>query len=874
MTNEDLLNGAKSGNREALIAWSRVHIPMIFRLAYQAGLPKEKFGRFHLEILQQISNSLETLDDGNAESRLMEAAVDILKTGSLELAFNADDGSIKFEEDFQAHQALQKLTIRKKLAVILIRFHGKSIKETAALLNESEELAETAVADAMDVIGRELALVSPEDVQKRMDLLNKSYNRIALPEEDNLLIEEIQTTDPVPAAIKQKEKPPVNRRTIAVLAGASLFLAAVIGTSFVFNEQPSVTEQTAAEEENPTTVSRQMIKDWEAQYEEIRNSAPERLGISPDRFEQLEYVQKADALMERTFSRQNVKLLRDDPERMQKQVDILMWSIETPKGMMDSVKDYRLMAAEVGKFLGIYTEKTDQLMTIADALLEQYKDELSKAEMSGELSAVKLLHSKGEFPDEIENLTSSLRENTLQYMVHPNEDRFRTMRDISTFYQIHPFNTDWQSQFYLEIIGAAPYYDETGLLWPLEQVPYLIMTMSQFLTEPTSDPGLKGTVETMLTNTFYSMVKGDYETEVFEEDGVVKDEFRMAWENSLQVGSNPMTFLMLPIIEEFEESGWKKSAHFDQLALPDILYAINLERMGELAEKLPNGDLKIESVTLDLEGYDYSDIMPLYEKFEATHDVDSLSGVAPMDIIKLYHYANQMEDSETMWHLTVDDVLKPSLEEYMENWKKRPEITETLESIEIYGENIHREGRKVLLMAMGMQKSADFQYHQMQNFTLYTERDQIWLMQHQMDEFYVRDENFDEFDANVHKHYENLLQNENLAEVNDATPAEIAGAFLLAMEKEDVKTMRLLINQNNQSMEDEEFKRLWITNSHLPAYSKVGRLNFRVDSHNLNAHLIMGGIEVSDADSAMENNYYFSMEKADGFWMVSDMHSY
>src|SRR5690606_24352477 len=99
---------------------------------------------------------------------------------------------------------------------------------------------------------------------------------------------------------------------------------------------------------------------------------------------------------------------------------VLMLSIETPKGMLDSIEDYSLFTSEVGQFLWIYTDKTEQLMTIADGLLESYKEELADAEVNGVLSAEKLSYSRGDYPDEIEQLTKALNEYTLQYTVHPN----------------------------------------------------------------------------------------------------------------------------------------------------------------------------------------------------------------------------------------------------------------------------------------------------------------------------------------------------------------------------------------------------------------------------------------------------------------------
>lgn len=871
---EDLLTKAKSGDSQALTAWIHTYQSLIFRLVYPAGLAKEKFSRIQLEIAQRISSKLATINEGNAESKILEAAVRILITGDQDYSNDGEDGSIKFEEDLAAHQALQKLAIRDKLAVILTRFHGTSVAEAAAILNESEEIAETAVLDAMDVIRRELALESSADVQKRMDLLGKSYNRIALPEDDDLIIEEIQTIQPAQAAIKKEYKPPVKRRTIAVLAGASLFLAAVIGTSFLFNEQPETLQQTAAEEESPITVTRGMVKNWEAEYEEVRESAPERLGISPDRFEQLEFVQKADALRERTFSRQNVKKMRDDPKRMKEQFDVLMLNIETPKGMLDAVKgDNTLLASEVGNFLVIYTEKTDQLMTIADGLLEQYKEELPKASADDGLAYERLLYNRGNYPEAIVNLTAALREMTLEYAMHPNEERFRTVRDVNPFFAVHPFSSELQSSYYLEILRGAPYFDDTGMLLPVEELSYSIMTMAGFLIEPSVDPILKSKVEPQMTQAFFTMMTGGADFEIFDSDGVVKEEHRMIWESMLQLDINPLTYVLLPILEEFEESGWTESAHFDKLALPTILDAIEMEESGELAAKLPNGDLVIDSEIFIVQNYDYSDVQSLYDKFSQSYDEGILSGIEPLEIVKLYYYANKIEDSEMMWHLTADDQLRPSLEEYLVTWEKLPELTEEYRQLEVYGGNNQRQGRKVLLMVMGTKKEYDDNYYNNLPFTLITERDHVWKMQHDIDEFHSIEDDFTEYNQNVQNQYNELVQTGDRDSLLSASPAETAGIFLLALEKEDIQTMRMLLNDDDVPIDDEEFKNRWMSGQ-FPVYSEMEGISFRADTYNLNVIGMTGSADVINNIETMEETHYMPMEKVGETWMIGDMFDY
>ncbi|MFD1031995.1 RNA polymerase sigma factor [Metaplanococcus flavidus] len=867
-------NKAKAGDRQALMDWFQNYQDEIARLAYQAGLQNQQIDALQRDLIESINEKLETLVEEDAENTLYKNAVHLIEKELAESNNKSEGLSLKFEEDQETHKALLRLPLQERLAVILIHFHGKQLKDAAEILMSQETAVESDTLAGLEKIKNELAVESVPDAERRLVLLDKSYNRIEFSNAAEIIeIDKLQAAEPEHAKESVQNKPE-KKKTFALIAGASLFLTAVIGASLLFGDQPTVSQQADTSEENPTTVSKEMVKEWEAEFDEIRTTAPERLGLSPETFESLEYVQKADVLKDRTFSRQNVKQLQDDPERMQDQVDVLMLSIETPKGMLDFVENDQLNAAEISKFLVIYTEKTEQLMVIADNLLEKHKDELASAERDGGLAPDMLMNGRVDFPEEIENLTAALREHTLQYIPHPNVNRFRTVRDVNKFYEIRPFSTDGLSNYYMEVIRGAPYYDETGMLMPIEQLPFSITTMAGFLADPMLDPELKSKVEPLLANSFYAMVKGDFNTEVFDGDGVVKEEFRTAWDTSIQLAGNPVTFLLLPILEEFEASGWKESTHFDDLALSDILAAIEMERHGELEAKLPNGDMEIESAFLQLNDYDYNDIMPLYEEFSDSYKMDILSGIEPMEIIKLYYYANKIEDIETMWHLTADDELKPTLEEYTARWKKQPEITETRRSIEIYEDNFTRQGRKVYLIVPASMSGSNQDIQQRREMILITERDHIWLMQNQMDEYYAKEDNFGEFDSRVQTHYNNLLQSESLEAVNNATPAEIAGVFLLALEKEDVNTMRLLINKGELQLEDEEFKSRWITSGQFPAYSEIEGISFRVDIHNTGIQGLQGYVDIYNDLVTRENSHFLPLEKVGESWMVQDMFSH
>ena len=62
MQTDDLLNRAKAGDEEALIAWSRSFAPAIAQFAYQAGIAEENISYFRLQVLKDFSNNIKAIE--------------------------------------------------------------------------------------------------------------------------------------------------------------------------------------------------------------------------------------------------------------------------------------------------------------------------------------------------------------------------------------------------------------------------------------------------------------------------------------------------------------------------------------------------------------------------------------------------------------------------------------------------------------------------------------------------------------------------------------------------------------------------------------------------------------------------------------------
>lgn len=226
-----------------------------------------------------------------------------------------------------------------------------------------------------------------------------------------------------------------------------------------------------------------------------------------------------------------------------------------------------------------------------------------------------------------------------------------------------------------------------------------------------------------------------------------------------------------------------------------------------------------------------------------------------------------------MWHLTADDRMRPSLEDYLMNWEKRPDLTEEYRVLEVYAGNFQRQGRKVLTMVMGTKLGEMDNYYNTQPFMMITERDQIWKIQHNIDEFHTSTDDFAEYDQNVKNLYNEFTQTGELDSLQFASPAETAGIFLLALEKEDVHTMRSLVNEDGAPTDDEEFKNNWMSGQ-FPVYSQMEGISFRADTYNLAMLGLTGSVDIFKNVETMEQSHYLPMEKVGETWRIGNMFGY
>lgn len=863
----DLYKQAQNGDSSAFYAWAKESLAKTGRFGYQVGISIEQLPAIQQRTAEQLFSQLEHFTPEEAEIQFYKQIIQ--QASAMDFpGINKDSPQVLgFLEDQELHNALQQLELQQRVALALFYFQELSLEEILAITEKSEQQLEELQREGLRKLQSRLQL-GERQTEQRLAMLQKSYQRLMLP---SLVKVEEQRTEkklPVAQSALPKQNPTlVKKKTGVVLGAAALFLASVIGVSFSVNDQQQQNAGTSVFQQEDT-VTKGMIDDWQGQYETIKETSPARLGMDKEQYEQLKYVKLADAEKERVFSRETLESLEEDPIGMQEEIDRLFRQIETPRGMVDSLSGSNpMLSTEMENFLRNYEAKTDELRVYADSVLTKYRKELESTIVMDQLSPEKLMAQTESFPEELRLVVEALPEYSLMAVVHPNEERLRTIRDVSKLNQQQPMASDPYAWEYLSFLSTEPYFDNSGFLMPLNSVPQHLITMEQALLKEGGATSLFDGVEVAYLQTFWQLLKGGGNSPVFDKEGKVKMEYRSAWNGV--ASSNPMAYVMLPILEEMEASGWTASAHYDDLQFDDLLNALQMEKSGRLADKLPNGDLVIEDEFVDLKDFDYSRIEPLYKSFTAAYDTQVLSGVPPLDVLFMYHYANSIDDTETIWHLLAESPIKPTLQAFQEEWQPVPELTENANWVEL-SEDFYKQRVKDKVYLYPQIGSDEFL--EQLDVLLVTEKDQIWQIDYQRyaSRDLLEDEQFQEQVDSLYASIAGTSQNQLPVETD---AVEVAGVFLKAADNEDADVLGKLMAETDWTNEE---LRYFLELSSFRPFSELEQLTFRTHFNPEMPARLRGSINVkyaSDSQPGMIQEM-FDMKKTEDGWRMADLKNF
>lgn len=781
------------------------------RFAYQIGMAADQTNSFFNRI-EVIAIGEEA--GGELEFKLHRAAAAELAQCP---ALHNEGSLIGFQEDRVIHMALQSLPLNERMAAVLHLVNKRDLPFTAQALQLDEQELLDLAGSAKRKLAEKLSVQDQQELEQRLEFLGKSTKRIKLPDREESIEE-----PPLDAEPPKEQAPKAKKPAIWLVAASIALLAGVVGSSFFFDSfrLPSASEASEGQ------LTQEMADEMEQQYIETRENAKQRLRLEEGEFEEFAYVADADQEKGELFSRNNLQQHKDDAELFTQQMKELTWMIETPKGMGESLANSGHMPIdEVDRFMELYFAKTNELQDFAENILKNNEEQLPAASAHYGEPQLLIEDIPGASAD-LEQLLAAWPEYGLRFRLADPDRMHLLTKDIDQLQQLpqvqtHPFAFD-----YLQLFMFYPYFDEQGwLVEPSHLINALHTMLSLLITEPT-DSKMKAEIEVMYEQTVWQITKGA-EHEIYA-DGVVKPEIRKLWKTLTTY--NPLAAILLPVIDEMEDSGWRKSDTLDNLEYGDSLEILKLEQQGELSSTLPNGDFPLESELVDLADFDYDRVKELYERFKQSYDTDLLAGVQPLDIYFLYFYANHIKDPETMHHLLADSELKPSLEQYMADWEPVPELTDNALWVEIQQEAAQRIYKKVIIQPMVAYEEQNIGFHRSNPLqpALVTEQDHIWLVQYNYQEFSQGPD--PELQKKGVEAYEALANKEKLPK--NTSPLIVTYALLHAIDEENFEVANSLLSAEAEEQEV-GFWRNFASSHQVAGFENLSSMSFTATDLNI-----------------------------------------
>ena len=313
------------------------------------------------------------------------------------------------------------------------------------------------------------------------------------------------------------------------------------------------------------------------------------LKMDEDRFAEINFIRSADKAASLLVSDDNVNILSSYSTRkeiLQEQFERLTFELMLPSEMHYSLLNYQLTGDEQGsiEFLRLYRNKVKDLLVVYDDIIADNKKAIEDYEVKStedKASVIMLFHDK--LPEELRNMVETMKEQSIKLYSNTFSGEIDIHYYASNKHEQVKYSMHEATYGYADMIANEPYMVDAVMKHPLDESVMYLLDMQHTLMNVQQDSNLYPIMETYFVQLFYTVVKGSESMNVFDERGIVKDEYQQVWK-SISNGdmASPLNYLVQPIIDQMEASGWKSSKSLDEFNSEEISEVLELAKEGEL----------------------------------------------------------------------------------------------------------------------------------------------------------------------------------------------------------------------------------------------------------------------------------------------------
>ena len=268
MQENELIRNAKNGDFANLPEWIDMHSGKMIRFAFQNGLSLEEANEVTMDTYITLRNDLKNLDE-NTPLLLTLYKVLLEKLSRYNPTLPIPEDALPFKEDTLLHMKIVELDEKYRIPFLLSFYHDLNNDEISIIIGDRTKDIDSTIQTANELLGKN---------GKSLELLKKSYNRLSVKFKSEQIFGSME--QPV---IKSKKKPPISWAIIGAIVFAIIIISLPLSIPNK-KEKPIV---------NATDM--ESFTEFEEKYKTERAKRQEKLKLEDIRFDQLNFIRKADA---------------------------------------------------------------------------------------------------------------------------------------------------------------------------------------------------------------------------------------------------------------------------------------------------------------------------------------------------------------------------------------------------------------------------------------------------------------------------------------------------------------------------------------------------------------------------------------------------
>ncbi|WP_172373862.1 sigma-70 family RNA polymerase sigma factor [Sporosarcina jiandibaonis] len=667
----ELFNQLKTGDREALKKWMAIHSKKIEQFAVQYGCGSTQLQQVTKATFRKLNSQLTEAEDVN-QLRLFMYKITLTIIRNMELPHDKEN-FLPFEEDQQLHEKIINLNDENKITLILSCFHVMTEKEIAFITGFPENEIMNLIAESRQKLNRNLL-----QIEKQLKFLGKSYERLRFSfDYENIFEEQQVESEPI-------QKPKSSKKILLSWIAGIVTLLTLITVSVVTGEE----YQKSSTEKYIERLKMSFEKEIENKFNEL--GFPETIEQNDNDFRSryAEAPRRDFDAMIRRYERLMINNEKVDKKQMKKEYKEIIEQLQLPSEMAEQLIKNPITnnKRKSEEFINLYLEKHFYIQESFYTIYYDHHEIIEDAMVGDEIDIEEFMERKDTFPEDFQRILTGLEKQNYYPVSIPN---------------VAPFHPKYQKNELSKKIRNALHEDVGGYMTMLETEHMFNVQSLDFSLDQSLDYLIdmeKTLLATEQSYMYYWMLSHTYSTlfnllvidddedetnEILDDSGKVKEKYRAIWEKIANLGGDsPAAFIMKEIVEEMKASDWEKSKSYQRLDQNHIYRALTFAQENSLNLFTLGEFVGYGTITTSVQDPDYQvALKELYDNFSYDYNLVTLEQANPLDIIGVYYYANELEDSETMWHLLNHEFVPVNLQEYMKNWKKKESLPEQVESI-------------------------------------------------------------------------------------------------------------------------------------------------------------------------------------------------